>query len=229
MLRIDILTIFPDIFTGVFSESILKRANAKGLAEYHLHNLRDFGIGRHQQVDDTAYGGGAGMVMMCAPIVEAIESLTAQRQYDEIIYMSPDGERLDQAACNHMSLHQNLMIICGRYKGIDQRIRDNWITKEISIGDYVLTGGELPAAVLVDSLVRLIPGVLNDESSALSDSFQANLLDAPVYTKPSDFRGYKVPDVLLGGDHRCIEEWRLNTSYEKTASRRPDLLNNDSE
>jgi len=224
MLRIDILSLFPEIFNSILTESILKRAVNKSLAEYHIHNIRDYSTERYNSVDDYAYGGGAGMVLMPGPIANLILKLTEKREYDEIIFLCPDGEVLNQQMCNGLSMTKNLLLICGRYKGIDQRIRDKWVTKEISIGDYVLTGGELPAAILVDSIVRLLPGVLSDESSALSDSFQTNLLDAPAYTRPVEFMGMRVPDILIGGDHSKIEQWRLDQSYEKTRQRRPDLL-----
>ena len=212
------------MLTGFLNQSILKRAQTKKLAEIEVHNLRNYSSGKHQNVDDTAFGGGAGMVLMPEPLVNCIESLQKNHEYDEIIYLTPDGEVLDQKMANDLSLKNNLLMICGRYKGIDQRVRDGWITREISIGDYVLSGGELPAAVLADSIIRLIPGVLNDESSALLDSFQGDLLDAPVYTKPADFRGLKVPEVLQSGDHSKIDEWRYQQSLEKTKLRRPDLL-----
>jgi len=222
-MRIDILTIFPDMFRGFLDESILKRAQTKGLVEILTHNLREFSGDKRKSVDDYAFGGGAGMVMMPQPIVDCIEGLQKEREYDEVIYLSPDGELLTQALANKLSMKKNIMMLCGRYKGIDQRVRDGWITREISIGDYVLSGGELPAAVLTDAIVRIIPGVLSDESSALLDSFQGELLDAPVYTRPADFRGMKVPEVLMGGDHAQIEEWRLQASAEKTRNRRPDM------
>jgi len=223
-MRIDILTIFPDMFTGFLDQSIMKRAQQKGLAEIHTHNLRNFSAQTQKSVDDYAFGGGAGMVMMAQPIVDAIESLQKEREYDEVIYLSPDGELLNQAMANQLSLKKNILLVSGRYKGIDQRIRDGWITREISIGDYVLSGGELPAAVLADALIRLIPGVLSDESSALLDSFQGDLLDAPVYTRPADFRGMKVPEVLMGGNQALINEWRHQASMDKTRKRRPDML-----
>ncbi len=225
-IRIDILTIHPDLLTGPFSHSILKRAQTKGIAEIHIHNIRDFAINKHKSVDDAPFGGGAGMVMMIEPVALCIEHLKSQRQYDEIIYMSPDGELLDQKIANKLSLSKNLIILCGHYKGIDERIREHFITKEISIGNYVLSGGELPAAVLVDAVIRLIPGVLNDETSALSDSFQDSLLAPPVYTRPAEFRGIIVPDVLLSGNAAEIEKWRQEKSLERTKERRPDLLDN---
>ena len=223
-MRIDILTILPELLEGPFSHSILKRAEQKGLAEIHLHNIREFSLDKHRSVDDYAYGGGAGMVMMAEPIVRCIKHLQEQRSYDEIIYMTPDGDLLNQKMANELSLRGNLMILCGHYKGIDQRIRDRWITREISIGDYVLSGGELGAAVLTDAIVRLLPGVLNDETSALSDSFQDDLLAPPVYTRPADFRGMPVPEILLSGNFARIDEWRHQQSVERTRQRRPDLL-----
>lgn len=223
-MRIDILTILPELLEGPFSHSILKRAEQKGLAEIHLHNIREFSLDKHRSVDDYAYGGGAGMVMMAEPIVRCIEHLKEQRTYDEIIYMTPDGDLLNQKIANELSLRGNLMILCGHYKGIDQRIRDRWITREISIGDYVLSGGELGAAVLTDAIVRLLPGVLNDETSALSDSFQDDLLAPPVYTRPADFRGMPVPEILLSGNFARIDDWRHQQSVERTRQRRPDLL-----
>jgi tRNA (guanine37-N1)-methyltransferase len=224
-MRVDILTILPKLMEGPFSDSILKRAQEKGICEIHIHNIRDYSQDKHQSVDDYAFGGSAGMVMMMQPIVDCIEHLKSQRSYDEIIYVTPDGERLNQSICNQWSLKENLMILCGHYKGIDQRIRDHFITKEISIGDYVLSGGELAAAVIVDAVIRLIPGVLNNETSALTDSFQDDLLAPPVYTRPAEFRGWKVPDVLTSGNFKAIEEWSLQQAIEKTRERRPDLLN----
>lgn len=223
-MRIDVITLFPDMFRGFLDQSIVKRAQQKGLAELELHDLREHSKDKYKSVDEYAFGGGAGMVMMPEPLVEAIEELQKDRVYDEVIYLTPDGELLTQAIANELSLKQNLMMLCGRYKGIDQRVRDGWVTREISIGDYVLSGGELPAAVLCDAIIRLIPGVLSDESSALLDSFQGELLDAPVYTRPADFRGMRVPEVLMGGDHKTIEEWRYQESLKKTRERRPDLL-----
>ncbi len=223
-MRIDILTILPGLLEGPFSDSILKRAQSKGLASVHVHDIREFSTDKHKKVDDYAFGGGAGMVMQIEPIFRCIEHLKNERQYDEIIFMTPDGERLNQGICNKLSLDKNLMIIAGHYKGIDERIREHFITKEISIGDYVLSGGELPAAVLTDAIIRLIPGVLNDETSALSDSFQDNLLSPPVYTRPADFKGMKVPDILTSGNLKAIEEWRIEKALERTKKRRPDLL-----
>ena len=224
MLRIDILSVVPALLESPFSHSILKRAIDKGLVEVHVHNIRDWAQGKHKSIDDYAYGGGAGMVMMIEPIVACIESLLAQRTYDEVIYMSPDGELLGQPLANRLSLFTNLIILCGHYKGIDERIRQHFITREISIGNYVLSGGELPAAVLCDAVIRLLPGVLNDECSALSDSFQDGLIAPPVYTRPAEFRGYTVPDVLLSGHAGEIEKWRHEKSIELTKSKRPDLL-----
>ena len=223
-MRIDIITVLPELLESPLSHSIMKRAQAKGLLEIHVHPLRQYSNLKHRQVDDYQFGGGAGMVMMLEPIVNAIESLQAKVQYDEVIYLTPDGETLNQKMANQLSLKGNLLLLCGHYKGIDQRIRDHFITKEISIGDYVLSGGELGAAVLVDAIGRLLPGVLNNETSALTDSFQDNLLAPPVYTRPEEFRGWKVPEILLSGDHKKIEEWRHQESIERTKQRRPDLL-----
>ena len=226
-MRIDIITVLPKLLDGPFSESIMKRAQTKGLAEIHVHNLRDYSTNKHKNVDDAQYGGGAGMVMSIEPIVACIEALKEKTEYDEIIFMTPDGEVLNQAMSNTLSLSKNLLILCGHYKGIDERIREHFITREISIGSYVLSGGELAAAVLTDSIVRLIPGVLNDETSALSDSFQDNLLSPPVYTRPSEFRGWKVPDVLLSGNFSDIDNWRMDKAIERTKERRPDILDSD--
>ncbi|MDR6570184.1 tRNA (guanine37-N1)-methyltransferase [Chitinophaga ginsengisegetis] len=223
-MRIDIITVLPELLESPLSHSIMKRAQAKGLLEIHVHPLRQYSNLKHSQVDDYQFGGGAGMVMMLEPIVNAIESLQAKVQYDEVIYLTPDGETLNQKMANQLSLKGNLLMLCGHYKGIDQRIRDHFITKEISIGDYVLSGGELGAAVLVDAIGRLLPGVLNNETSALTDSFQDNLLAPPVYTRPEEFRGWKVPEILLSGDHKKIDEWRHQESVERTKQRRPDLL-----
>jgi tRNA (guanine37-N1)-methyltransferase len=223
-MHIDIITVLPDLLQSPLSHSIMKRAQDKGLLKVEIHNLRDWAVNEYGQVDDYQYGGGAGMVMMCEPLAKAIDSLKEKRNYDEIIYVSPDGERLDQKMANSLSLKENLLIICGHYKGIDQRIRDHYVTKEISIGDYVLSGGELAAAVIVDAVGRLLPGVLNDETSALTDSFQDNLLAPPVYTRPADFRGWKVPDILLSGDPKKVEEWRQDEAVKRTEERRPDLL-----
>ncbi len=226
-MKIDIISVVPDLMESFFSHSILKRAKEKGLLQINLINLREHTTYKHGQVDDYQFGGGAGLVMMAEPLVNAIESLQKNTEYDEVIFLSPDGENFDQKMANKLSLKNNLLLICGHYKGIDQRVRDHFITKEISIGDYVLSGGELGAAVLVDGIGRLIPGVLNDETSALTDSYQDNLLAPPVYTRPEDFRGWKVPDVLLSGNHATIEAWRHEESLKRTQERRPDMLNED--
>lgn len=218
-----ILTIFPKMFTGVFSESIIKRAIEKGKVKIELIDIRDFSTNKHRSVDDYQYGGGSGMVMMAEPIVLAIENVQQRVKLDEIIYLTPDGEQFHQGVANALSLKENILLICGHYKGIDQRVRDVWITQELSIGDYVLSGGELAAMVVVDAIVRLLPGVLNDATSALTDSFQDNLLAPPVYTRPAVFRNMKVPDILLSGDQQKIAEWRLEQAIEKTRKRRPDL------
>lgn len=223
-MRIDILTIFPEMFEGPFSVSIIKRSKEKGLVEIHLHNFREFATDKHNTVDDYAYGGGAGMVMMAEPIVNCIEHLKEKHTYGEIIYLSPDGELLDQPLANRLSMVKNMILLCGHYKGIDERIREHFITREVSVGNYVLSGGEIAAAVLTDALVRLIPGVLNDETSALSDSFQDNLLSPPVYTRPYDFRGLKVPDILLSGNEKEIRKWQHDQAVERTKKRRPGLL-----
>ena len=223
-MRIDILTILPELLQGPFSASILKRAQEKGIAEIHLHNIRDYATNKQKSVDDYAYGGGAGMVMSIEPIAILIDKLKAERKYDEVIYMTPDGVVLDQRMANNLSLGENLIILCGHYKGVDERVREMYITKEISIGSYVLSGGELAAAVLTDSIIRLIPGVLNDETSALTDSFQDDLLSPPVYTRPPEFKGNRVPDVLLSGNFELIEKFREEKALERTKARRPDLL-----
>lgn len=223
-MRIDIITVLPELLRSPFDASILKRAQDKGLVEVHLHNLRDYSTNKHKNVDDYQFGGGAGMVMMIEPIDACISKLKAERDYDEVIYMSPDGETLNQGMANRMSLLKNIIILCGHYKGVDQRVRDNFITKEISIGDFVLSGGELAAAVVADSIIRLIPGVLSDETSALTDSFQDNLLAPPVYTRPAEYKGWKVPDVLLSGHAANIDKWREDMALEHTKTRRPDLL-----
>ena len=223
-MRLDILTILPEMIDGMLHCSILQRAQDKGLAEIHLHNLRDYTTNKWRRVDDYPFGGEAGMVMQIEPVDRAISFLKAQREYDEIIYTSPDGALFDQSMANTLSMLQNIIILCGHYKGIDYRIREHLITKEISIGDYVLTGGELAAAVIADAVVRLIPGVIGDEQSALSDSFQDGLLAPPVYTRPADYNGWKVPDILLSGHERNIQEWRLQQSHERTERLRPDLL-----
>ena len=226
-MRIDILTLLPQLLEGPFSASILQRAQDKGLLEIHTHNIREYATNKHKNVDDYQYGGGAGMVMSVEPIALLIDKLKDERTYDEIIYMTPDGEVLDQNICNQISLKGNIIILCGHYKGVDERIRENYITREISIGSYVLSGGELAAAVLVDAIGRLIPGVLNDETSALTDSFQDNLLSPPVYTRPPEFRGWKVPEVLLSGDFNKIDQWREEQALKRTRERRPDLLGDD--
>jgi len=228
-MQIDIITVLPELLEGPFNHSILRRAKEKGLLSINLHNLRDYTNYKHGQIDDYQFGGGAGMVMMPEPLANAIEQLSAKTKFDEIIYMSPDGERLNQQIANHLSLKNNLLIICGHYKGIDERIREHFITREISIGDYVLSGGELPAAVLVDAVGRLLPGVLNDETSALFDSFQDQLLAPPVYTRPADFRGWQVPKELMSGDPKIVGEWRHDQSVKRTIQRRPDLMNNNEE
>lgn len=224
VMHIDVITVVPDLLESPLGHSIMKRAQEKGILTVTLHNLRTWALNKYGQVDDYQFGGGAGMVMMCEPLVNAIEHLQADRTYDEIIYMTPDGKRFDQKAANSLSLKGNIMIICGHYKGIDERIREHYVTREISIGDYVLSGGELAAAVLIDAIGRLLPGVLNDETSALTDSFQDNLLAPPVYTRPADFKGWKVPEVLLSGDPKLIDEWRFEQALERTRLRRPDLL-----
>lgn len=223
-MRIDILTVLPEMLDGFVNTSILSRAQKKGLVEIHIHNLRDYSTDKHRRVDDYPFGGFAGMVMKCQPIDDCISKLMAEREYDEVIFTSPDGEQFNQPMANELSLKKNIIILCGHYKGIDYRIREHLITKEISVGDYVLTGGELPAAIISDALVRLVPGVLSDEQSALSDSFQDNLLAAPVYTRPAEYKGWKVPDVLLSGHDAKIKEWELQQSLERTKSLRPDLL-----
>ncbi len=223
-MKIDVLTVLPELLESPFSHSIMKRAQEKGLLEVQVHPLRKWAVNKYGMVDDYQYGGGAGMVMMCEPLANAIDELQSARPYDEIIYMTPDGERFNQKIANQLSLKENLLIICGHYKGIDERIREHYVTKEISIGDYVLSGGELAAAVVVDAVGRLLPGVLNDETSALTDSFQDNLLAPPVYTRPADFRGWKVPDILLQGDPKKVEEWRYEQSLQRTKEKRPDLL-----
>lgn len=223
-MRIDIITVLPELLRSPFEHSILKRAQAKGLAEVNLVNLRDYSTDKHKSVDDYQYGGGAGMVMMVEPIANCIEALKKERTYDEVIYTSPDGKLLDQPMANSLSLVNNIIILCGHYKGVDERIREHYITREISIGDYVLSGGELAAAVISDAIIRLIPGVLNDETSALEDSFQDGLLAPPVYTRPADYNGMKVPDVLLSGNFKEIEKWRHEKAVERTKERRPGLL-----
>ena len=223
-MRLDILTLFPNMMSMFFEESILKRAQNKGIVDIHFHDLHHYSLTRYGSVDDYPYGGGAGMVMAVEPLANCIEELQAQRPYDEVIYTAPDGEMLSQPMANTLSLQQNLMILCGHYKGVDERIREHFITKEISIGDYVLTGGELAAAVICDTVVRLIPGVIGDEQSALGDSFQDGLLAPPEYTRPPEFRGWRVPDILLSGNHAKIEQWRYEQALQRTQERRPDLL-----
>jgi tRNA (guanine37-N1)-methyltransferase len=223
-LRIDIITVLPELIVSPLQHSILKRAQQKGIVQIEVHNLREFGLGKNKQIDDYLYGGGAGMVMMIEPIVHCIETLQSKRTYDEIIYLTPDGKTLDQSIANQLSLKGNLILLCGHYKGIDDRIRQHFITREISIGDYVLTGGELAAVVLTDAICRLIPGVISDEESALTDSFQDGLLAPPVFTRPSEFRGWPVPEILLSGDFPRIENWRMEQAIERTKERRPDLL-----
>lgn len=227
-MRIDVITVLPELLESPLSHSIMKRAQSKGLLQVFTHNLRQWAVNEYGQVDDYQYGGGAGMVMMCEPLAKAIEHLKKDRKYDEIIYLTPDGNTLSQKTANQLSLLENIILICGHYKGIDERIREIYITREISIGDYVLSGGELAAAVLIDAVGRLIPGVLNDETSALTDSFQDNLLSPPVYTRPADFKGRKVPDILLSGDLKKIEEWRYEQAVQRTEQRRPDLLDLES-
>lgn len=224
-MRFDIITVLPDLLESPFAHSILQRAKDKGLAEIHVHNLRDYSTNKHKSVDDYPYGGGSGMVLQIEPFAKCIEQLQAERTYDEIIYMTPDGETFNQDIANGLSTKGNMMILCGHYKGIDQRIRDIYVTKEISVGDYVLSGGELPAAIVTDAIIRLIPGVLSDETSALSDSFQDGLLDAPIYTRPADWKGHKVPDVLLSGHEAKIAAWKDEQQLKRTQERRPDLLN----
>ena len=224
MMKIDILSVVPNLLDSPFAHSIMKRARDKGLLEVNVINLRAYTTYARAQVDDYAFGGGAGMVMMIEPLVNAIESLQKEKIYNEIIFLTPDGETFNQQMANSLSLKNNLLLICGHYKGVDQRFRDHFITREISIGDYVLSGGELAAAVVVDAIGRLIPGVLNDETSALTDSFQDNLLAPPVYTRPVEFRGWKVPEVLMSGNHKLIDEWRHEQSLKRTEERRPDLL-----
>lgn len=228
-LHIDILTVLPELLESPFNHSILKRAKEKGLLEIRVHHLRQWAVNEYGQVDDYQYGGGAGMVMMAEPLANAIESLSRDQPFDEIIYMTPDGERFNQKMANRLSLKGRLLIICGHYKGIDQRIRDRYVTREISVGDYVLSGGELAAAIVVDAIGRLIPGVLNDETSALFDSFQDNLLAPPVYSRPAEWRGVRVPEILLSGDPRKIEDWRHEQSLQRTRDRRPDLLEGEEE
>lgn len=224
-MEIHIISIVPELLTSPLSHSIMQRAQQRGLLSIHIHQLRKWAINKHGQVDDYQYGGGAGMVMMCEPLANAIEELQAEQPFDEIIYMTPDGQRFEQRTANQLSLKGRLLIICGHYKGMDERIREKYVTMEISIGDFVLSGGELPAAMVVDAIGRLIPGVLNDETSALFDSFQDNLLAPPVYTRPANFNGMEVPEILLQGDPKKVEDWRYEQALKRTAERRPDLLN----
>ena len=226
-MRIDIITVLPEMLEPFTNQSILGRAQSKGLAEIHVYNLRDYTKDKHRRVDDYPFGGFAGMVMQCQPIDDCISALKAERDYDEVIYTSPDGEQFTQAVANELSLKKNIIILCGHYKGIDHRIREHLITREISIGDYVLTGGELAAAVMADAVVRVIPGVIGDEQSALSDCFQDKMLSAPVYTRPADYKGWRVPDILLSGHEANIKEWELNQMLERTKRLRPDLLKNE--
>lgn len=226
-MRIDIISVNPNLLVSPFEHSIVKRVQEKGLVTIILHDLRDFGLGNYKQIDDTQFGGGAGMVLMIEPIANCIEKLKSERVYDEVIYMTPDAKTLNQSTANTLSLKENILILTGHYKGIDQRVRDLYVTKEISIGDYVLTGGELAAAVLVDSVVRLLPGAIGDEQSALTDSFQDDLLSSPVYTRPADFKGNKVPDILLSGNFPKIEDWRSDKAYARTKEIRPDLLKDE--
>lgn len=225
-MRIDIISVVPELLESPFNASIMKRAIEKGLVEVHFHNLRNYSTGSYRQVDDYQFGGGAGMVLMIEPIDKCISELKSQRHYDEIIYMTPDGETFNQKTANKMSLQENIIILCGHYKGVDQRVRDHFITKEISIGDYVLSGGELGALIICDAIIRLIPGVLGDETSALTDSFQDNLLAPPVYTRPASYKGWEVPEILLSGNFPEIEQWREDKAYKHTKNRRPDLLEN---
>jgi len=223
-MRIDIITLFPEMFVGPFDHSIVKRAKTKGLLEIHLHNLRDFATDKHRRVDDYPFGGEAGMVLMIDPIVNCIEHLSKERTYDEIIFTTPDGKIFDQKEANTLSLKQNIIILCGHYKGVDQRVREHFITKEFSIGDFVLSGGEMPAMLIADAIARLIPGVIGDETSALSDSFQNGLLSYPIYTRPAEFRGWKVPEILMSGHDAKIAEWKQEQAIQRTAERRPELI-----
>lgn len=223
-MRIDIISVIPGLLEGPFSHSILKRAADKGLFEVVVHDLKDFGLGKNNQIDDYQYGGGAGMVMMIEPIERCLELLRKDREYDDVIYLTPDGETYNQGIANELSLKQNLILLCGHYKGVDERVREHFVTREISIGDFVLSGGELAAALVVDSIGRLLPGVLGDESSALFDSFQDDMLAPPIYTRPSEYNGWEVPKVLLSGNDKLIEDWRSDKAYERTKNRRPDLL-----
>ncbi|PIB36664.1 tRNA (guanosine(37)-N1)-methyltransferase TrmD [Reichenbachiella sp. 5M10] len=226
-MRIDIITCLPDMFKGTVDQSILKRASERNLAHIHVHNLREYAINKHNQIDDYAFGGGAGMVLMIEPIDKCISELKTQRSYDDIIYMSPDGQLLSQNISNELSLQENIILLCGHYKGVDERVREHLVTREISIGDYVLTGGELAAAVVADSVIRLLPGVMNDETSALTDSFQDNLVAPPVYTRPAEYNGWQVPEVLTSGHEAKINEWRFDQAVQRTQAKRPDLLKNN--
>ena len=227
-MRIAILTVVPRLLDGPFADSIVRRGQDKGLVEIHVHNIRDWSTDKHQKVDDVPFGGNAGMVMTIQPILDAIESLKSERNYSDVIYLTPDGERLHQRLVNQLSIQGNLIMLCGHYKGVDQRVRDHLITREISIGDYVLSGGELAAAVLTDAIVRLIPGVIGDEQSALTDSFQDGLLAPPVYTRPAEYNGWKVPEILRSGDHAAVQKWLESEAIERTQQRRPDLFSEDS-
>jgi tRNA (guanine37-N1)-methyltransferase len=226
-MRIDVLTVLPGLLESPFSHSIMKRAQEKGLLEVHVHDIREYSTDKHKKVDDYQFGGGAGMVMSIEPIARCIEQLKSERTYTDIIYMTPDGVTLNQQMCNSLSMTENLIILCGHYKGVDERVREIYITKEISVGDYVLSGGELAAAILVDSIGRLLPGVLNDETSALFDSFQDGMLSPPVYTRPAEYNGHKIPEVLLSGNAKQIEQWRYDMAVERTKNRRPDLLTDE--
>ncbi len=226
-MHIDILTLFPTMFEGFFSQSIIKKAIVRNLLTVKIHNIRDYSTDKHRRVDDYPFGGEAGMVMMIDPIARCIEMLKKERNYDAILFMTPDGTTYNQQSANRLSLSKNIIILCGHYKGVDERVRELFVTEEISIGDVVLSGGEIPALVIIDSIARIIPGVLNDETSALSDSFQDGLLSAPVYTRPADYKGHRVPDVLLSGNEKLIREWKLEQQLERTRKRRPDLLNEE--
>jgi tRNA (guanine37-N1)-methyltransferase len=226
-MRIDILTVLPELLESPFNHSIVNRARDKGIVEIHVHNIRDYALDKHKRTDDYAFSGGAGMVMIIEPIDRALQALQSERTYNEIIYTSPDGQKLDQSISNYLSTQENLIILCGHYKGVDQRVRDHLVTREISIGDYVLTGGELAAAVIVDSIVRLLPGAIGDETSALTDSFQDNLLAPPVYTRPAEYKGWKVPDILLSGNDKEIDQWKFEQSLDRTRKLRPDLLDGE--
>ena len=223
-MRIDIISVVPELLQSPFDASILKRAIDKGLVEIHIHNLRDFATNKYKQIDDYQFGGGAGMVMMIEPIDKCITKLKAERDYSEVIYMTPDGDTFNQGMANELSLHENIIVLCGHYKGVDQRVRDHFVTREISVGDFVLSGGELAAALVCDAIIRLLPGVLGNETSALTDSFQDNLLAPPIYTRPADYKGWKVPEILTSGNTPKIEEWRENEALKHTQERRPDLL-----